>query len=377
MSNTTIYQAKAPGKMFLAGEYAVVESGQTAILTTVDAFLTVTIKKSGGEVGILTTNQGKHPISWKYGENFTIFSTTPHKEDYSLIRKTVETVMCYSAACGAPRESWRQYFNIDIKSELDHPNGQKYGLGSSAAVTVAIIDALLQFYQLTDYTPRERKQLVYKLAVIAQSHLNMAGSYGDLAAVSFTGMNFYQNFDRSWFVAQAKTTGAEIKALAERAWPGLIIRPLQPNPDWTLSVIWSETPASTEKLLQALPEPSASQRGRFLNQSNQQVQLIQQAIVADDYPLLVQGLQANFNSILDYTRSLGRPYMTPSFTAAQTVAASQQTFIKISGAGAGDCAYSISADAAGAHRLQTTWRENDLVVLPLNFWSDGEECYHE
>lgn len=37
------------------------------------------------------------------------------------------------------------YFHLSVKSELDNASGKKYGLGSSGAVTVATIKALLKF----------------------------------------------------------------------------------------------------------------------------------------------------------------------------------------------------------------------------------------
>ena len=38
--------SKAPGKLFIAGEYAVVEPGHTGILVAVDKFITVILEKA-------------------------------------------------------------------------------------------------------------------------------------------------------------------------------------------------------------------------------------------------------------------------------------------------------------------------------------------
>ena len=42
-------QVKVPGKLYIAGEYAVVERRQSAILLTVDSFLTVKIKDTSND----------------------------------------------------------------------------------------------------------------------------------------------------------------------------------------------------------------------------------------------------------------------------------------------------------------------------------------
>ncbi|EPC3250754.1 phosphomevalonate kinase, partial [Listeria monocytogenes] len=39
-------QVKIPGKLYVAGEYAVVESGHTAILTAVNRYITLTLEDS-------------------------------------------------------------------------------------------------------------------------------------------------------------------------------------------------------------------------------------------------------------------------------------------------------------------------------------------
>lgn len=370
MTNHRTATAKAPGKLFLAGEYAVVTSQQTAILITVDAFLTVTCSESNDEMGVFTTNQAKHPFQWIRGEN-QVFSTTPNAESFNLIWITLDTVLRYYEGCGMPLETIHQYCNINIDSELDHPSGEKFGLGSSAAVTVALIDALLQFFNYDTVSGKERRLLIYKLAVIAQAKLGLSGSFGDIAATSFTGMIFYQNFERSWFNKQPKQTAEDIKLLIDTHWPHLIIRPLNVNTDWTLSVVWSKTASSTEQMLTALPTMDDRQKNLFLLQSKQQVAMIKEAAELNQFQLFSQGIWGNFTTIKKYTRDLQRPYLTDSFEKAEQLATSQKQTFKVSGAGAGDCAYAISPNQTSAHELQATWRANGLTVLPLNIWSAG------
>ena len=46
---------KVPGKLFLAGEYAVVESGNPAVIAAVDRYLTVSIESA--ESGMIHSTQ--------------------------------------------------------------------------------------------------------------------------------------------------------------------------------------------------------------------------------------------------------------------------------------------------------------------------------
>ena len=48
---------KAPGKLYIAGEYAVVENGYPAILVALDQFVTCSIEESAAEVGKIISRQ--------------------------------------------------------------------------------------------------------------------------------------------------------------------------------------------------------------------------------------------------------------------------------------------------------------------------------
>ena len=49
---------KAPGKLYIAGEYAVVETGQPAILVALDQFVYVNLEKSN-DLGSIISKQYK------------------------------------------------------------------------------------------------------------------------------------------------------------------------------------------------------------------------------------------------------------------------------------------------------------------------------
>ena len=68
-------------------------------------------------------------------------------------------------------------FDLHIDSQLDSDSGKKYGLGSSAAVTVATVKALCHFYNLP-----VTKDEIFKLAAIAHFEVQGNGSLGDVAA---------------------------------------------------------------------------------------------------------------------------------------------------------------------------------------------------
>ena len=94
-----------------------------------------------------------------------------------------------------------KHFHLTIDSNLADNSGQKYGLGSSAAVLVSVVKALNEFYGL------ELSNLyIYKLAVIANMKLQSLSSCGDIAVSVCSGWLAYSTFDHDWVKQQMEET---------------------------------------------------------------------------------------------------------------------------------------------------------------------------
>lgn len=57
-------EVTTPGKLFIAGEYAVVEPGHPAIIVAVDQFVTVTVEETTDEGSIQSAQYSSLPIRW-------------------------------------------------------------------------------------------------------------------------------------------------------------------------------------------------------------------------------------------------------------------------------------------------------------------------
>ena len=146
---------KAPGKLYIAGEYAVVETGQPAILVALDQFVYVNLEKSNDLGSIISKQYKENSLYWKREGNQIIFDNRDNPFHYIL--SAINLVEEYAQSLGKKME----FYHLKIDSELDSPDGKKYGLGSSAAVTVATIKALSEFYELN-----LSKEHLFKLASI-------------------------------------------------------------------------------------------------------------------------------------------------------------------------------------------------------------------
>src|SRR5699024_9258666 len=109
-NETAAIKVAAPGKLFIAVEYAVVRYGKAALLTTVDAFLHLTLEANSGQNGYLITNQADHPLAWTYDVNGQVVSDDPEAGEFPLIWQAIQTVMAYAEAVGMKSAAVPDYF---------------------------------------------------------------------------------------------------------------------------------------------------------------------------------------------------------------------------------------------------------------------------
>lgn len=235
---------RAPGKLFIAGEYAVVEPGHRAVLTAVDRYATATITEVPAEAATTLRSDLDGGIS-----------LTCHRDGDRLVPATpdaaVPAAFAYVFAAASTLDRLRaergivfRPYDLAVSTDLGDPDGRKYGLGSSAAVTVAAVAALGRFHDL-DLSPMDR----YRLAMLATIAVNPRASGGDVAAATWGGWLAYTSPDRTFAAALAATDG--IDAALRAPWPGLSVRPLRTPTRLALHVGWTGDPASTPDLVAA------------------------------------------------------------------------------------------------------------------------------
>ena len=98
--------------------------------------------------------------------------TTQATAKFAYVLKAIELTERYAKEQNCQLST----FNLQLDSDLDSPDGKKYGLGSSAAVTVATVKAVAAYYNLA-LTPLE----IFKLAASAHYLVQKNGSLGDIA----------------------------------------------------------------------------------------------------------------------------------------------------------------------------------------------------
>lgn len=351
---------KAPGKLYIAGEYAVVETGQPAILVALNQFVYVNLEKSNDLGSIISKQYKENSLYWKREGNQIIFDNRDNPFHYIL--SAINLVEEYAQSLGKKME----FYHLKIDSELDSPDGKKYGLGSSAAVTVATIKALSEFYELN-----LSKEHLFKLASIAHLNVQGNGSLGDIAASVYGGWIAYHSFDKEWLkVAQRSYT---ISELLDLNWPNLKVTQLTPPDNLNLLIGWTGSPASTSHLVDAVALHKANNQNKynhFLENSWKCIDTMITGFKENSLSKIQKSLIYNRELLRNLASLSSVEIETPLLTKLITSAEKFGGAAKTSGAGGGDCGIVLIDKSMNVEPLFAYWKENGIVPLSLHVYQD-------
>ncbi|MEV7347039.1 phosphomevalonate kinase [Streptomyces sp. NPDC093544] len=354
--------ARAPGKLFVAGEYAVVEPGNPAVLVAVDRYLTVTV--SAGEVAgvLISSDLAARAVhrQWQDGR------LTGGGTGAAHVVAAVETVGALLAERGLPVPP----LNVSVTSML-HENGRKYGLGSSGAVTVATVAAVASYCGL-----RLSREARFRLALLASARLDAKGSGGDLAAGTWGGWIAYQAPDRAFVLNLARRHG--IQEALRTPWPGFAVRRLPPPNGLCLEVGWTGNPASTASLVAGLHRRTwrgSPSHQKFVETTTDIVRAAVTALEAGDGQGLLHQIRRARQELARLDDEVGLGIFTPELTALCDVAEAAGGAAKPSGAGGGDCGIAL-LDAGARHdiaHVRRRWAAAGVLPLPVAPALEGTE----
>ncbi|WP_158277233.1 phosphomevalonate kinase [Serinibacter arcticus] len=326
--------ALAPGKLFVAGEYGVVEAGQPAVLIAVDRRLSVTLRDADAP-------QELPGHGWSY------------------LAATRDVLTELARERGLRERPFRVRTLSDLEdADLDGHGPRKYGLGSSAAVTAGAVVALESWYGLA-LTPDER----LKAALLATWRVNARASGADVATALIGGWVDVGSPDRDAVGALLDGARGSVAAVLAQPWPGLHAAAL-PTPSFRVLVGWSGRPASTTSLVAAV-------RGQgglppwFVERSSACVAALRAAVVADDAAAASDAVAATRANLLELSAAVGVPLETPALATLVEVAREHGLVAKSSGAGGGDCGIALAPAGTDEAALHAAWERAGVQPLPV------------
>lgn len=351
-------QIKVPGKLYIGGEYAVVEPGQSAILLAVDKFVFADINPS--EIGeIYSTQFPNKLINWTLIDNNLMFYAD---NDMKFISAALKITFNYFKI-----QNWSfNTFKLTIDSQLDDSSGKKLGLGSSAAVTVAIVKAILaHHHKILDAIQ------IYKLAALAHFTVQGNGSLGDVASSVYTGWISYNSPNRDWL--KNKTSDLLDATLVDTQWPDLNIQSIPTPNNLELLVGWTGSPAKTENLLKKVKhfEDNTAYKD-FLAASNASVAMLLNGLLANDFDDIKRGVSLNREFLLDLSKQADIEIETPLLRTLIEIALNMGGAAKTSGAGFGDNGFTLITPDANREQILESWRAAGIIPLDITPYTSAQ-----
>jgi phosphomevalonate kinase len=309
--------ARAPGKLFLTGEYAVL-CGAPALVAAVDRYAEVTLRLEPGAAGLVVEPAGS---------------------DAQVVATALEVALEREPRLAGQRVEAR----VDSRQFL-LSDGRKLGLGRSAATLTAAMAGLLAAGGIGGPP-------VLDAAVTAHARFqNGRGSGADVAAAVHGG------------VVEVRRRNGALEVTPRALPPGL-----------ELLVGYTGEPAPTEPLLEAFAT-AVARAPRSLGLLSDAAEQASATIAAGDGP----GFTAAFASMGELLTALGRetglPIVTPALGRLIDAARRAGAVAKPSGAGGGDCGIALARSAAEADRVRAAWEAEGVMPLHLAIAADGVRC---
>ena len=320
---------KTCGKLYWAGEYAILEPGQLALIKAIPIYMTAEIKAS---------NDYR-----LYSDMFSYSVDLRPDSSYALIQETVALVEEYLTAQGVEL----QPFSLDIRGKMER-EGKKFGLGSSGSVVVLVIKAMLAFYE----RPAER-DLLFKLASAVLLKRGDNGSMGDIACIVSEDLVLYQSFDREKVAQWLEKE--DLQAVLARDW-GFSIRSVEPALKFDFLVGWTKEVAVSSHMVKQIKD---NMNASFLQASKETVANLVKALEVGQEETIIDLLE-QASQLLE---GLSSDIYTPSLRQLKNASRDLKAVAKSSGAGGGDCGIALSFDQDSTTLLKKRWADLGIELL--------------
>lgn len=312
----------ASGKLYIAGEYAVVFRKSAAILAPLRLGIQATISKS--LTYTITTSKYEGQIFRYEVSDYQI-----RKLDLLFIQEAVRIAFAYLKEMGINLSP----FHLHLDSTLESKQNEKFGFGSSAAVTVATLGAILSYFEV-EFT----KEDLYKLAVLSQIHTYPHSSYGDIASSVMNQWIFYKPFSLDFLKKNQDKSMVELLRLK---WHDLDIRPFDIG-KLHMMVIWTKKEADSSQLVKLVS--SHVEEDAFMLFAKRTAEVVEKLFSAftNQENLCIINDILTLNILLKQLGDLTTQNLyTETMKKIESILQEYECGAKFSGAGAGDCMIAI------------------------------------
>lgn len=325
---------KTSGKLYIAGEYQVLNSGGLAIVYGLDKYIEFNIESSNN-YSYQNGDNIKH--SFTYNDDILEFDNS---NDNEIVKQAFEVVFKFLEL----KKVSITPFSILINSELETTKGEKYGFGSSSAIISGLIKVVAKFFGL-----ELSNDTLFKLSVIAQKEANELTSGGDLAAAIYGTTLLYQRYNLKWFLKQKN-----FSKLLKKKWPKLKIQTFKTN--LKFGAIWTKFSYKTKNVELNITKKQFKEAKRIV--SSMYVNIIQNNYLE---------VKSNFKEYQKWLDSVlfDEQLITNEIKLALKILNKFYLKGKVSGAGGGDSVIFLYPNNYDFTELQKELELNNLELILL------------
>jgi len=369
----------APGKVCIAGEWAVLEKGNPLVVAAVDRRIFAGLRESPDNLIHITLKDfGIEDVrcDFKKGKiNFVERLGEKEEKHLPFIKSALESVLQY-AGFKAPFqiETWGERSSLQQREAVkDLERKKMFGFGASAASVAAVVAGVLKFYgkEITENKDRER---IYKLSAVAHySAQGKVGSGFDVAASSLGGVMVYKRFDPDWLKEQIDKNRS-LKEIVGIEWPGFYYCPLQVPEDARLLIGWTGESSSTAEMVKQMyrwKEKNKKEYDRIIEGINKVVIQFISSLQKNEKANIIKFLQENEVYLRELGRKSGVDIETDSLAKLSSIANGKGAAGKLSGAGGGDCGIAIAFDEETAREVIKEWERNNILFINTSIALEG------
>ena len=346
------FSVYAPGKLVLIGEYAVLH-GWPALVAAIDRRIEVEIAPRNDRSSLTMPHLGLSalPIQGLHADlNAAQKRLMP--EETNQVRLVLEMIDGFQQMINFGRTAPPPMdLTVDARP-LFSAQGTKLGLGSSAALTVALIAGL--YAHARGLRPDRAILLRHALAV----HRRLQGGAGsgiDVAASVYGG---FQIFQRSLKGADGPPRIRPV------AWPNSLF----------LRAVWKGQPASTAQILLDLERFGHEENAYFQAQMIRLGEAAWRGIQAIENRLargFMDAADLYYRLLVHLAARSGVPLVTPDDERLAELARADGGVYKPSGAGGGDAGLVIADTSLNMNRIVGTLSDAGYQILDLAWGAEG------
>ncbi len=358
-------KVSAPGKLFLSGEWAVLEIGNPGLVAAVNKRVFAELDESN-KISITIDDFNIKNLGAIFdGKEIRFEKELDEKESEGtqFIKGAIETTLKYLGD-GAKKafkiHSWGEQSHVEIEGQV-----KKIGFGSSAAAVVATVAGILALNG-EDITRKDIRDKIYKLSAI--SHYFTQGKVGsafDVAASTYGGVFVYQRFDPRWLVDKLDA-GVSVKEVVDQEWPSFKAEPLVIPDGFRLIVGWTKESASTSAMVKQLNEWAKTNQDEYKRLYDNIANIVRGLIPAwkeGNKEKILELLRKNEDSLRELGQKSGVNIETQNLRKLSEIANQNGAAGKLSGAGGGDCGIAVCFDPETEEKVRKAWQEAGLYLV--------------